>query len=151
MDSTQAEVLKNVLRQSAPDPQHRDFLFRSALRLSQDMTSPWLAEEFRKTIILHGSQYDLRSFVPGLVRTAARGLQQTGTPADIDLLSILLYSNNPGVSKAALAAMGQLDPAATVTKAEQAIERDWVHNETRRELVRYLAQAGAQASSKPSD
>lgn len=141
MQPAQAEVLKNVLQKQDLDPQHRDFVCRSALLLPKNMTTPWLAEEFRKIIILHGSQYDLRTFVPGLVRTAARGLQQTGGTADIDLLSMLLYSNNPGVSKAALDAMDQIDPAATLVKAEQAIERGWIDSETRSDLQRYLGQA----------
>jgi len=140
MDKTQGETLKAVLQKQALDPQHRDFLLRSAMRLPQELTSPWLGEEFRKIIIEHGTQYDLRSFVPGLVRTAARGLQQTGAPSDIDLLSILLYSNNPGVSKAALATMDHIDSEATVVKAKQAIERDWIHDETRQALIRYLSQ-----------
>ena len=141
MKPGQVEELKAVLQKQALDPQHRDYLLRSTLRLPQDLTSPWLAEVFRKIIIEHGTQYDLRSFVPALVRTAARGLQQTGEPSDIDLLSILLYSNNPGVSLAALDAMKQIDPGATVVKAEQAIERGWVDGDTRRALVRDLSQA----------
>ena len=95
----------------------------------------------RKIIIEHGTQYDLRSFVPALVRTAARGLQQTGAPSDIGLLSNLLYSNNPGVAIAALETMDHIDPGATVVKAEQAMERGWIHSETRRELLR-LSQPG---------
>ena len=140
MDKSQGEKLQAVLQTQTLDPQHRDFLLRSALRLPQDLTSPWLGEEFRKIIIEHGTQYDLGSFIPGLVRTAARGLQQTGAPSDIDLLSILLYANNPGVSKAALATMNHIDPEATVVKAKQATERGWIHGETQRELNRYLGQ-----------
>ena len=105
------------------------------------MTTPWLAEEFRKTIILHGSQYDLGSFVPGLVRTAARGLQQTGERSDVELLNMLLYSNNPGVSEAALDAMDHIDPGNAVVKAELAIERGWIHSETRFNLQRYISRA----------
>lgn len=151
MNPAHAEALKAVFQTQAMDPQHRDFLFRSALRLPQNLTSPWLAEELRKTIIENGTQYDLASFVPALVRTAARGLSQVGERADIDLLSILLYANNPGVAIAALDTMDHIDTGATVVKAEQAIERDWTHGETRRALVRYLGKAKAQASAKPAD
>jgi hypothetical protein len=139
MNTSQADVLKSILQAQAIDPQHRDLILRTASRLPQDLTSPWLGEEFRKIIIEHGTQYDLSSFVPGLVRTAARGLQQAGEKTDIELLSTLLYSNNPGVSKAALAAMDHLDPGAAVVKAEQAIGRGWIHNETRFALERYLS------------
>jgi hypothetical protein len=138
MGSSQAQVLKTVLQTQALDPQHRDFMIRSTLRLPEDLTSPWLGEELRKIIIENGTQYDLASFVPGLVRTAARGLKQAGERADIELLSMLLYANNPGVSKAALASMDHLDSEATVVKAQQAIERGWIHSETRFALDRYL-------------
>ena len=140
MNPSQGELLKIVLQTQALDPQHQDFLLRSALRLPQDLTSPWLGEAFRKIIIQHGTQYDLSSYVPGLVRIAARGLSQTGGRADIELLSILLYANNPGVAKAALAAMDHLDAGVTVVKVQQAIERGWIHGESRRALTRYLDQ-----------
>jgi hypothetical protein len=140
MTPAQAEKLKAVLQTSALDPQHKDLLLQSAYRLPAALTSPWLAEELRKIIIMNGSQYDLRTFVPSLVLTAAEGLQQAGEPADIELLSTLLYSNNPGVSKAALAAMDHLDHEAAVAKAQQAMQRGWIHSETRYALTRYLGQ-----------
>lgn len=140
MDPAQVGILRQVLEDPQLEPQHRDFLLRSALRLSADATAPWLAEEFRRIIILNGTQYDLASFVPGLVRTAARGLQQAGERADIELLGNLLYANNPGVSKAALASMERFDPQMTADKARKALERGWIHGETRLALQRYLAQ-----------
>lgn len=140
MNSSQVEVLKAVLLTQVLDPQHRDFILRSALRIPENLTSPWLAEEFRRIIIQHGTQYDLRSFVPGLVRTAARGLSQGGGQSDIELLSILLYANNPGVSKAALKTMDHIDPEATIEKTKQAIERGWIHSESRRAFLVYLNQ-----------
>jgi hypothetical protein len=151
MNPKQVEALKVVIQKQALGPQHRDYLLRSTLRLPQDEISPWLAEELRKVIIEHGTQYDLRSFVPALVRTAARGLIQVGGRADIDLLSNLLYANNPGVAIAALNTMDHIDTGATVVKVEQAIERDWTQGETRQALVRYLKKARAQASVKPAD
>lgn len=140
MNLPQAKVLKVILQSLELDPQQRDFLLRAALGVPQELSSPWLGEAFRKIIIEHGTQYDLGSFVPGLVRTAARGLQQTGGPDDIELLSMLLYSNNPGVAKATLATMDHFDPEATVVKAQQALGRGWIHEETRRVLKRYLGQ-----------
>jgi len=141
MSESQAEVLKAVFQTPTLDPQHRDFLLRTASRLPQDLTAPWLGEEARRTIIQHGTQYDLRSFVPSLVLTAAETLAQSGEPADVPLLDILLYSNNPGVSKAALATMTHLDPEAARSLAEQAMKRGWIHSETRHAIDRYLRQA----------
>ncbi len=140
MSPSQVEALKKVLQLQELDPQHRDFIIRSAMRLSQDQTAPWLAEELRRIIIFSGTQYDLASFVPSLVRTAARGMGQAGQQTDIDLLSTLLYANNPGVSKAALDSMDQLDSKAARVKFEQAMSRDWIHKETRNYLVRYFRQ-----------
>ena len=141
MGPSQIGELKSVLLKQALDPQYQDYLFRTALRLPPEQTSPWLGEELRKTIILHGTQYDLGSFIPSLVRTAARGLQQLGAPSDVDLLSSLLYSNSPGVSKAALAAMNHLDPEAALVQADLALQRGWIHSETQRELLILVDQA----------
>jgi len=151
MSPVQVELLKSTMLTQDFKPLHRDFIFRTASRLPPDQTSPWLAEELRKTIIFHGTQYDLGSFIPSLVRTAARGLQQAGAPSDVDMLSSLLYSNSPGASKAALAAMNHLDPGATLVQAELALERGWIHSETRRELLILINRAKNQAAENKAD
>ncbi|MBT8059779.1 MAG: hypothetical protein KJO33_09295 [Gammaproteobacteria bacterium] len=133
-----AAQLKSLFESSAMTPQHLELLIRAALEVPGELTDPWLAEELRRIIIQHGTQYDLASFVPALVRTAARGLQQTGSAGDIGLLTLLLYSNNPGVAKAATAAMNAIDPDAAAARARQALERGWIHSETRRALTVYL-------------
>ena len=143
MNPRQIAIIKDVLQTEDLEPQHRDYLLQSAYRLPAEQTAPWLGEELRKIIIQNGTQYDLRSFVPALVITAAEGLRHAGSPSDIALLSILLYSNNPGVSKAALATMDYFDPKAAKAKAEQAMARGWIHSETRHALDRYLRSAGA--------
>lgn len=143
MDAAQVDAMKKVLQGEALDPQQRDLLLRSAMSLPRDKTSPWLGEEFRRIIIENGTQYDLKTFVPSLVRTAARGLRQAGTPADVNLLSILLYANNPGVSRAALESMDHLDQRAAIASAEKAVGRDWIHMETRRILQNYLRKTGS--------
>ncbi len=137
MDQRRAAKLESLLALDELIPQHRDLLLQTALRMDAELQGRWLAETFRKVIIQYGTQYDLSSFVPALVLTAARGLQQTGDAGDVELLSTLLYSNNPGVAKAALAAMDSLDRGAAAAKVEQALRRDWIHTETRRALNRY--------------
>lgn len=141
MDRSQAEKLRQVLQLPGLSAQHRDYLLQAALRLPEELRSTWLAEEFRRVIILHGTQYDLNSFVPGLVKTSAKGLGQVGSQNDIELLSILLYANNPGVSKAALASMDHFDPPAATAKVQQAIDRGWTHRLTIRALENYLKQS----------
>jgi hypothetical protein len=142
MTAAQAEKLKSVLQDVALDPQHHDLLLRAAFRVSPELTMPWLGEELRRIIIWHGSQYDPHSLVPALVRTAARGLKTAGNPSDVELLSVLLYANNPGVSKAALETMDHLDSAAAAAKAEQALARGWIHSETQNALTRFLNPSG---------
>jgi len=140
MSRPQVERLKQVLQTPELSAQHRDYILQSALRLPEQLRSPWLAEEFRRVIILQGAHYDLNSYIPGLVKTSAKGLGQVGGQDDIELLSILLYANNPGVSKAALASMDHFDSQDTALKAEQAINRGWVSSQTRRALEKYLEQ-----------
>jgi hypothetical protein len=138
MSSAQAGRLQQALDTREMAPLHRDYLLRAVLEIAPELTSPWLAEQFRRVIISYGNQYDLASFVPGLVRTAARGLQQTGEPTDVALLDLLLYSNNPGVAKAALSSMDSLDRQAAVGRAQLALERGWIHAESRMAIQRYL-------------
>ncbi|NNK38710.1 MAG: hypothetical protein HKP03_09530 [Xanthomonadales bacterium] len=138
MSRAQADTLRQVLNMPGLSAQHRDNLLQSALRMNEELRTPWLAEEYRRVIILHGARHDLNSFVPGLVKNSAKGLGQIGEPADVELLSILLYANNPGVARVALRSMDRLDRAAAVARAEQAVERGWVAKQTRRELEKYL-------------
>ena len=138
MSREQADKLMNILQSDGLSAEHRDYLLQVALRLPGELRSPWLGEEFRKVIILHGTQYDLTTFVPGLVKTSATGLRQTGEAADIALLSLLLYANNPGVSKAALATMDHFDKQLTMKNAQEALKRGWIHIQTRRALEQYL-------------
>jgi len=143
MNRAQAEKLRQVLQTPGLGAQHHDNLLQSALRLPNELRTPWLGEEYRRVIILQGTQYDLNSFVPGLVKNSAAGLGRVGDQDDIELLSILLYANNPGVAKAALASMGQFDQQATAVKAEKALNRGWIHDLTRRALENYLKQSPA--------
>lgn len=139
----QAAILKSVIEAHSLTAQQQDVLLRSASRLPQELTAPWLAEEYRRIISKNGAQYDLGSFVPALVRTAARGLQQNGTPADVELLGTLLYSNNPGVAKAALNSMSQLDHRATVSAVEKALTQGEVHGDTRTAMESLLRQSAS--------
>jgi hypothetical protein len=138
MDAAQAAKLKAALQTAELDPRHHDWLLQAASHVPPDLTTPWLGEEMRRIIIVNGTRYDPHTFIPTLVRTAAEGLKTAGNPADVELLSLLLYASNPGVAKAALATMEHLDEAAARRKAEQALARGWILDETRRVLERFL-------------
>jgi len=140
MNQLRVEKLKTVLKDTTLLPQHRNFLLQSALRLPLKLRSPWLREEFRRNITRWGTEYDLGSSVPGLIKTSAQGLRQTGGPDDIELLSSLFYANNPGVAKAALETMQHIDPGETAVMVKQALDQNGIHNETRRALEAYLKQ-----------
>lgn len=139
IDRDQADILREVLQEKELADQHRDLLYQSALRVDRELTTPWLAEDMRRTIDQHGVEYDLRSFVPSLMISAAEGLQQVGDAGDIERLGRLLYANNPGVSKAALAAIEHMDPEAARARAEEALQKGGIHAETGNVLRRYLA------------
>lgn len=135
----QATALQEILQDKELDTQHRQLLYDTAVRIEPALTSPWLAEDMRRAIQQHGTEYDLRSFVPSLVISATEGLQQLGNAGDIDLLGTLLYANNPGVSKAALAAIDHFDREKAVAMTQQALEKGGIHSETRNAMNRYLA------------
>ena len=139
VSADQAKVLQEVLQSKGLDDQHRALLYETAVRIDPALTSPWLAETMRETIRQHGAEYDLSSFVPSLIIASAEGLQQQGNAGDIELLSTLLYANNPGVSKAALAAIDHFDREQAVALSQQALEKGGIHSETRHAITRYLA------------
>lgn len=138
INSSQVEGFQKVLDRPALGAQNRNFLLQSALRMPADLSSPWLAEEYRKVIIFNGTQYDLLSHVPGLVMNSVRGLGVVGERQDIGLLNVLLYANHPGVAEAALKSMDKFDPEATRIAAERALDRGWIIKTTRLTLDRYL-------------
>lgn len=141
---SQAAILKSVIEDHSLTVLQRDILLRSVSRLPQELTAPWLAEEYRRVISENGAQYDLSSFVPALVRTAAVGLQQNGKPADVALLGPLLYSNNTGVARAALNSMNQLDHGATVAEVKKALAQGEVHGDTRVVMESLIKQSASQ-------
>jgi hypothetical protein len=142
MDAAGADKLRAALQTAELDPRHHDWLLQAASRVPPDLTAPWLGEELRRIIITNGTQYDPHTFIPTLVRTAAEGLKTAGNASDVELLSLLLYASNPGVAKAALATMTHLDKSGATRKAEQALARGWILDETRRVLTRFLEDAG---------
>ena len=85
-------------------------------------------------------ELDLISPHVSLLRTALQVLKVRGSAPDVEIIRPLLYSNSPGVAKAALAALDALDPGAAVAEGRKAIAGSNLHPETRRVLDVYLRQ-----------
>jgi hypothetical protein len=65
-------------------------------------------------------------------------------------LDMLLYSNNPGVSKPAPTAMDPPDRGAATERAEQAMGRNCIYSETAFALRLYVSHAGTASSADSS-
>lgn len=132
----------NAMRYAAvttgADARLKNFLLEGAKNFPEERRSPWLAREFRAVIAAHGNVLDLNSDIPLLVKNSLLGLRDGGTVQDLDMIARHLYSNAPGVARAALAAMNDIDPRQTLALAQKALETDDIHDVTRRELTRYV-------------
>ncbi|MBI2382038.1 MAG: hypothetical protein HYV16_14890 [Gammaproteobacteria bacterium] len=116
----------------------RDLLWQACLQLPEARRGAWLAELGREFIATQGHRYDLASRQPSTMISAIKFLGAHVQAADRERLRQLVYSNAPGVAKAALAALDQLDREAT---------RQWlaglpadadIHKETRSAMASYL-------------
>jgi len=122
------------------DPRLKNFLLQGARMFPQQRRTPWVKREYRNAIANYGIDLDLNSDVPLLVKNALLGLRHEGTPDDLELISKHLYSNAPGVAKAALSALDAIDPQQAMTHAQQAMQTDKIHLVTRRALTIYIEQ-----------
>lgn len=123
---------------SDADARLKNFLLEGAKNFPEKRRSPWLEREFRSVIVAHGSALDLNSDIPLLVKNSLLGLRDGGTVNDFDMIATHLYSNAPGVARAALAAMNDIDPQQALALAQKALETNDIHSVTRRELTRYV-------------
>jgi len=123
---------------SDADARLKNFLLEGAKNFPEKRRSPWLEREFRGVIAAHGNVLDLNSDIPLLVKNSLLGLRDGGTEQDLDMIARHLYSNAPGVARAALAAMNDIDPRQAFALAQKALETDDIHEVTRRELTRYV-------------
>jgi hypothetical protein len=83
-----------------------------------------------------GVEYNLVSLLPIKVRTCTRIIGDNVEEQDIERLTALLYSNAPGVSKAALNALVAWDSHQATEIFRHALQSDKpLHVETHRVLV----------------
>jgi hypothetical protein len=141
INEADAKTVRQTIADTGLDTELRSFLLEAALHFPASAKATWLADAYRDVIASSGAQYDLASHVPGLVRTAVRGLRVVGDATDVQRLAPLLLSNAPAVATAALETMDALDPGGTPEIVRNALEEsvwdDSVNPEVRRALQSY--------------
>lgn len=135
------EVLRATLSSGELEPMAHDYLLRAARTMIGDWGGDWLAVDCRQLLASHGIELDQRSLIPSLLVTALEILGETGEAADARLAGKHVPSNNPGVGKAAFAAMMALDSDLAVEAAPGYIADDSIHLDTRRYVQQALNRA----------
>ena len=95
---------------SAADVRLKNFLLEGAALFPEESRADWLTREWREAVQSYGTELDLNSFVPLLIKNALLNLREAGTASDSEMIAKHLYSNAPGVAKAALNALDAIDP-----------------------------------------
>lgn len=131
-------ILRTTLESGQLDPLSHDYLLRALRPLGRSDVLPWLARACRAVLHTYPTDLDLASYVPSLVKLAAQMLGEQGAASDVPLLNKHLYSNNPGVGKAALKAMTILDENQTRIVARKALEKGDLQPDVDRALRRLL-------------
>lgn len=134
----QGQTLKKLIDSKGYDEESSTLLLRSAALLSEPVVGDWVAEKARHIIDSRGSQYDLSGFTPGLVIAAANTLKRFGGGDDFSRLESLMVSNAPGVAKAAMRSLLELDSETAEQLMEKALSNKELHQETRRSIKHYL-------------
>ena len=130
--------IRTALDSAHLDHEVRSFLLESAARLPQPLRDEWLPERTRTIAAAAGTELDLNSTYPLLVKTALQVLEATAQVEDVPLLARHLSSNSPGVAKAALAALALLDPDAAEARIRELIESPERHQTTRQAMEGFL-------------
>lgn len=139
----QFETFQDIVEGRTLTPHLQEFLIRATQSFPERYRGGWVVDLCRDTIRNAGTEYDLASGVPLLVRSCAGILENARDPDDMALLAGLLYSNSPGVAKLAFAALHEWDPGRAGHAARAAVKGDrYVHPETQRVLMAYLRRDG---------
>ncbi len=136
LNSKQTKTYRNLLiSQELPDLE-QELLLTAARAMPMKHRKKWLANLCRKTVDSEGAEFDLLSFVPLKVRTCIRIIEDEVDAKDVDRLTTLLYSNAPGVSKAALRTLISWNEEQAEEIFHQVLNGNQpVHKETRRVLL----------------
>lgn len=123
---------------AAADPRLKTFLLRGAARFPDERRTPWLEQEWRTASATYGTQLDLNSYVPLLLKISLEGLRETAGSDDVEMIGKHLYSNAPGVAKAALQALDAADPQQALARVQEAVQMEKMHMSTRQAFIAYI-------------
>lgn len=153
---SELEVLRGTLASGELEPMAHDYLLRAARPMIENWGGAWLAADCRKVAEDNGPDLDLNSLVPSLLVTALDTLGETGVAADAPLARRYIESNNPGVGKAAFAAMLALDRESAIALAPSLVADESLHLDVRRfvhqeSAVAPSADTAAGSAADPAD
>lgn len=137
LGQAQAPALRSVLADPETGSEPRAMLLEATVRAGGAVAGDWLTEIARSVVTEAGVELDLDSTHPLLVKTALEAFQSRAGAADVPTIARHLGSNSPGVAKAALAALGTLDPDAAARRVREVLAGE-VHPTTRRALETFL-------------
>lgn len=132
--------IRSALASPATGSEARSFLLESSKRFPPPLQGPWRAEAARDIVEAADTDLELGSTQPLLVKNALLVLEKAGGEADVAPAARHFDSNNPGVAKAALAALVALDLEAAARRAREVLGRGDLHHTTRQAMEQFLEQ-----------
>lgn len=143
LSQKQAKTYRRLLRSQVLPDLEQELLLTAARGLPVKQRKKWLVKLCRQTVDAAGSEYDLTSLKPIKIRTCVRIIGDHVEEKDTERLTALLYSNAPGVSKAALSALVAWDNRRALAIFHHVLQMDKpLQAETHRVLVAKINERG---------
>jgi hypothetical protein len=141
LSKKQAKTYRRLLSSQRLPDLEQELLLTAARELPEKQRKKWLVRLCRRTVDSAGVEYELTSLTPIKVRTCVRVIGDHVEDQDSERLTALLYSNAPGVSKAALSALVAWDSQQAISIFHKVLDGDKpLHAETRRVLLAHVQQ-----------
>ncbi|GAB4192539.1 MAG: hypothetical protein Tsb002_22290 [Wenzhouxiangellaceae bacterium] len=138
--SRQLRQLQEIIASNRLSAEEEEFLLSASPHFPATLETDWIADHCRQRMRQHGSEYELTSFIPLLVKTCTGIVAASGGGDDVPLFSGLLYSNAPGVAKAAMQALIDVAPQQADDILNRALASGQpLHSESARVIRAYLA------------
>lgn len=136
LSAKQAKTYQALLQSQKLPSLEQQLLLSAARAMPLAQRKNWLVNLCRQTIDREGVEYDLVSYVPLKIKTCVRIISDEVAAEDADRLTALLYSNAPGVSKAALQALVSWNEQRALEIFRDVLDGNQsVHSETQRVLL----------------
>lgn len=123
-----APVIRAVAASESVESEPRALLLEASRRFPAEVSGSWPQEVSREIVASAATELDLGSTEPLLLKTALQILVR-GEPAagDVEIVARQLESNSPGVAKAAIVALEQLDPDEAARRAREILASNRLH------------------------